>query len=191
MKSVRASSGVENLTRRSHDRLDEYEGSELSCKLERMDKIELMRSLLELVVQTMLETKRDEHSRAKRYERRAGWTETRSEYKLKRLKTSVGELRLRRPQKRNGMEATVLARFERVDQALLIAQADLYASGVSTRRVEELLQRTIGMTVSAMTVSKANQRFDEGVAELRGRRLGEHPGSPSLLVRLSIKILPT
>jgi transposase-like protein len=73
------------------------------------------------------------------------------------------------------MNSQVLAQYGRVDQSVLLMASQMYASGVSTRRVGKLLEATIGTGVSAQTVSKAARRLDEAITVLRERPLGEMP----------------
>jgi len=58
---------------------------------------------------------------------------------------------------------------------VLTMTAEMYAQGVSTRRVEALLSETIGIEVSASTVSRANKRLDEAITVMRERELGSMP----------------
>jgi len=127
------------------------------------------------VLQDVLEAERDERVGVGKYERGDERKDIRSGYKPRGLTTGVGRLSLQMPQTRNGMSSQVLAAYRRVDQAVLLMAAQMYAAGVSTRRVEKLLQATIGTGVSAQTVSKAARRLDEAIAALRERPLGETP----------------
>ncbi|HPI77338.1 MAG TPA: IS256 family transposase [bacterium] len=152
---------------------------ELVDKVKEMDGYDLLRELVERVLQEVLEAERDEHVGVEKYERGGERKDIRSGYKPREITTGVGKLSLRTPQTRNGMSSQVLAAYKRVDQAVLLMAAEMYASGVSTRRVEKLLKATIGTAVSAQTVSKAAKGLDDAIEELRSRPLGE---TPALLV---------
>jgi len=149
--------------------------NELLSKMKELDQGDLMRGLLELVFQAGLEAERDEHIGVGRYERGEERSDTRSGYKPRRLETLVGTLKLRRPQTRDGMRSGLLENYQRMDQALLTMATEMYANGVSTRRVKKVLEDTIGTSVSAATVSNANRLLDKGVSALRSRPLGEYP----------------
>lgn len=144
-------------------------------KAEELEGCELFKEMLEKVLQAVLEAERDEHVGVGRYRRGEGRTDTRSGYKGRSLKTPVGKLQLRMPQTRNGMQTRVLESYSRVDQSVLSMAVQMYAKGVSTRKVEKLLEMTIGAGVSAQTVSNANKRLDAAIEELRSRPLGDTP----------------
>jgi len=148
---------------------------ELVDKAKELEGYDLLREIVERVVQEVLEAERDEHVGVGKYERGNERKDIRSGYKPREITTGVGRLCLWMPQTRNGMKSEVLAAYERVDQAVLLTAAEMYAAGVSTRRVEKLLEATIGTGVSAQTVSKAAKRLDEAIEALRTRPLGETP----------------
>jgi len=144
-------------------------------KVKDLDGYEFLRELVGNVLQEALEAERDEHVGVGKYERGDERMDTRSGYKPREITTGVGRLRLQMPQTRSGMSSRVLAGYYRVDQAVLLMAAEMYVSGVSTRRVEKLLEATIGTGVSAQTVSKAAKKLDVAIAALRERPLGETP----------------
>ena len=135
----------------------------------------MLRVLLAEVLQAVLEAERDEHVGVGRYERSDERRDTRSGYKPKTVSTLVGDLELSRPQTRGGMQSRILEHYNRIDQSVLTMAAEMYAHGVSTRKVESLLERTIGVDVSPATVSNANEQLDESLGALKGRPLGEIP----------------
>ena len=61
----------------------------------------------------------------------------------------------------------------RSERALLIALAEMYVQGVSTRRVKAITEELCGIEISAMQVSRAAQQLDEVLQEWRERSLGE------------------
>ncbi|MDK1021130.1 MAG: transposase [Candidatus Hydrogenedentes bacterium] len=71
------------------------------------------------------------------------------------------------------------ARWERSERALLVACAEMYFMGVSTRKVKRVLEKMGGFDVSASTVSCVAQEVDEKLTEFRQRRLDEHTGPTS------------
>lgn len=148
---------------------------ELVDKVKELEGNDLLREIVLQVLQEVLEAERDEHVGVKKYERSDERKDVRSGYKPREIATGVGRLSLRQPQTRNGMNSQVLSAYRRVDQSVLLMAAEMYAAGVSTRRVEKLLQATIGTGVSAQTVSKAARRLDKAIAALRERPLGETP----------------
>src|SRR5690606_30526885 len=90
--------------------------------------------------------------------------------------TRVGELALEVPQVR-GIEPyspLLFAKWQRSERALLVACAEMYFMGVSTRKVKHVLEKMSGLALSASTVSCVAHELDERLAEFRGRRLDEH-----------------
>ena len=132
--------------------------------------------LLEELLNAAMQTEVSEQLGAQRHERsprRQGW---RNGSKPRKLKTRVGELELRVPQVRHGepYHPSMFARWQRSERALLVACAEMYFQGVSTRRVQQVLDQMCGCQVSAMTVSRVAAELDEKLAEFRGRRLEQH-----------------
>jgi transposase-like protein len=62
-------------------------------------------------------------------------------------------------------------KWQRSERALLVACAEMYFQGVSTRNVRDVLEAMCGSDVSAMTVSRVAQEVDERLASFRDRRL--------------------
>ncbi len=149
--------------------------NELVHKLLNVEDGNLLHDLVQEVLQALLEAERDEHVGAGRYEQTAERRDVRSGYKPRSVSSLVGRLELRKPQTRDGMSSGLLERYTRIDQSVLTMAAEMYAQGVSTRRVEALLSETIGIEVSASTVSRANQRLDEAIRVLRERELASMP----------------
>lgn len=107
-----------------------------------------------------------------RSEERRGY---RNGTKPRKLKTRVGELELEVPQVR-GCEPyhpSLFARWQRSERALLVACGEMYFQGVSTRNVQQVLEKMCGGEISAMTVSRVAQELDEKLSVFRTRRLDQ------------------
>lgn len=101
-------------------------------------------------------------------------------FKDKTVRSRVGELDLRIPQVRDTAEAETfypqaLERGLRSDRALVLAVAEMYINGVSTRRVKEITSALCGLDVSSSDVSRAAATLDEQLEGWRTRPLGEVP----------------
>ena len=134
------------------------------------------RRLLEALVNQVMEAEVSEHLGVGRHERsaeRRGW---RNGSKPRRLKTRSGELALRVPQVRQTepYHPSLFARWQRSERALLVACAEMYFQGVSTRKVQQVLDQMCGCEISSMTVSRVAAELDEKLAEFRCRRLDGH-----------------
>jgi transposase-like protein len=75
----------------------------------------------------------------------------------------------------------MFARWQRSERALLVACAEMYFQGVSTRKVRDVLESMCGCDVSAATVSCVARELDEKLARFRARGLG-HTAWPYLMV---------
>jgi putative transposase len=97
----------------------------------------------------------------------------RNGYKPRTLNTRVGRLELSVPQVR-GCEPyrpSLFGRWQRSERALLVACAEMYFQGVSTRNVSQVLGAMCDGEVSAATVSCVAAELDERLATFRARRL--------------------
>jgi putative transposase len=88
---------------------------------------DLLRPLVELVVQEVLEAEMSEALGAQKGERSEGRMGYRSGYYVRSLVTRVGKLELRVPQDRRGRFCTQLfERYQRSEKALVAALAEMY-----------------------------------------------------------------
>ena len=114
---------------------------------------------------------------AQPYER----TETRqgyaNGYKPKTLQARVGPLAVQIPQVRDGVPfyPAALERGLRSERALLLAIAEAYVQGVSTRKVSAILEQLCGLEVSSTHVSQCTAKLDVELAQWRTRPLGAYP----------------
>lgn len=138
--------------------------------------------LVESVVNQILQAQVQEHLKAAPYER----TKERQGYRngtvTRTLTTRVGRLVLRVPRVRNGQFSTELfARYQRSEQAFIIALMEMVVNGVSTRDVAKVTEQLCGTTFSKSTVSELCKRLDPIVQGWNNRSLAEHR-YPFLLV---------
>jgi transposase-like protein len=68
----------------------------------------------------------------------------------------------------------MFANWQRGGRALLVACAEMYSQGVSTRRVQAVLEKMCGTDISSMTVSRVASELDEKLIPLRERSLRGH-----------------
>src|SRR5215213_1424641 len=142
-----------------------------------------LRRLLELVAGAAMAEEVTAHLGAGPHERAEGRRGHRNGHKPRTLKTRVGELGLDVPQVR-GCEPyhpSLFGRWQRSERALLVACAEMYFQGVSTRNVREVLESMCAGEVSAMTVSRVAAELDEKLAAFRSRGLG-HTSWPYLKI---------
>lgn len=138
---------------------------------------DLLRNIIQQVLQEMLEAEMDRllgASKSERSDRRLGY---RSGYYPRTLLTRVGRVSLRVPRDREGRFSTeIFDRYQRSEKALVLAIAEMYVQGVSTRDVSEIAEELLGDSISASTVSRLSKSLDEQVRAFADRKLeGEYP----------------
>jgi transposase-like protein len=94
-------------------------------------------------------------------------------FKDKQFKTRLGSLPLKVPQTRDGtFYPQSLEKGLRSERALLLAIAEMYVQGVSTRRVKRIVEELCGLEVSSSQVSRAAAELDAMLDAWRTRALG-------------------
>lgn len=141
---------------------------------ERASSEDPLRAMMQELVQTAIEQEFARHIGAGPWQRspeRRGW---RNGSRRRRLKTRLGSLELQIPQDRDGrFQPTLFARYERTEQALVLALIEMYLQGVSTRKVTHVVEELCGFGVSASHVSALVKRLDGELAAWRERSLSE------------------
>lgn len=135
-----------------------------------------LKEFLGVLVNDVMQAEAEEHLQAGRYERTEDRRGYRNGTKPRRFKTRIGELELDVPQVR-GMEPyhpSLFARWQRSERALMVACAEMYFQGVSTRKVRKVLDTMCGFEVSAGVVSRVAAELDEKLSTFRTRRLDVH-----------------
>ena len=100
-------------------------------------------------------SERSEYLGAAPYERSASRVGYANGFKDKTVRSRLGELQLKVPQTREGaFYPQSLEKGLRSERALLLAIAEMYVQGVSTRRVKKIVEELCGMDVSSTQVSR-------------------------------------
>jgi len=136
---------------------------------------DLMRDLLTTFVNALLSAQADAVCGAGYGERTPERVNSRNGYRHRDLDTRVGTLDVAVPKLRTGSlyPEWLLERRKRAERALTSVVATCYLLGVSTRRMDKLVQ-TLGITgLSKSQVSVMAKELDEHVEEFRTRRLEE------------------
>lgn len=130
--------------------------------------------LVETVLNQILEAQMSEAVGAKRHERSEERTGYRNGYRPRTLYTRVGPVRLLVPQTREGMFSTDLfKRYQRSEQAFVLALMEMVVQGVSTRKVSLITEELCGASFSRSTVSNLCTGLDMRVRAFNERRLDE------------------
>lgn len=139
--------------------------------------VDFLREALRVLTQEVMEAEVEAHVGAERHERSAERTGQRNGYRERWWDTRVGSIPLRVPRVRDGSYfPTLLEPRTRAERALVAVIQEAYVQGVSTRRVDALVQ-ALGMTgISKSQVSRLCQELDAVVEQFRMRRLsGPYP----------------
>jgi len=136
--------------------------------------LESLPEMIRILVNEAMQIERGNYLQAKPYERSENRRGYANGYKPKTVKTRVGKVAFDIPQVRGGgFYPEALEKGLRSERALLMALAEMYVQGVSTRKVSAITERLCGTQVSASQVSRAAKQLDEELEIWRNRPLGE------------------
>ena len=131
-----------------------------------------LQGLVETVLNQVLEAQVTEQIGAHPYERSEGRKAYRNGSRTRTLTTRVGPLVLHVPQVRDGSFSTTLfARYQRSEQALVLALMEMVLNGVSTRKVATITEELCGTRFSRSTVSHLCTALDARVQAWNERSL--------------------
>ena len=103
--------------------------------------IDVVRRGVELVLQALIEAEAAEAIGADPYERTESRTNWRNGSRERLLSTKAGDVELKIPKLRRGsFFPSILERRRRIDRALFAVVMEAYVHGVSTRKVDDLVQ---------------------------------------------------
>ena len=124
---------------------------------------------MRVLINQAMQAERSKYLQAGQYERTEDRTGHANGYKPKTVRTRVGEITFAVPQVREGgFYPSALEKGLRSERALVIALAEMYVQGVSTRKVKAITEELCGVDVSAMQVSRAAAQLDEYPAGMAG-----------------------
>jgi putative transposase len=137
---------------------------------------DFLRESLKWFVERLMDAEVSELIGAAHGERTDDRATHRNGYRSRRWDTRAGELELQIPKLRRGSYfPSFLAPRKRSEQALLQVIQQAYVAGVSTRKVDQVVE-SLGLRVSRSEVSRIAQGLDEQVEAFRQRPLeGRYP----------------
>jgi len=138
---------------------------------------DFLREGIALLSKLLMEVEVEQLTGAKKYERTPARRRSRNGYRERTWETRVGEIDLRVPKLRSGSYfPSLLEPRRRAERALLAVVQSAYVQGVSTRKVDGLLQ-SLGLTgIDKSRVSRICKKLDEVVEAFRQRALeGQYP----------------
>jgi len=132
--------------------------------------------LIRIVVNAAMQAERQQYIGAAPYQRTPERQDQANGYKPKTVKTRLGEITFDIPQVRKGdFYPEALEKGLRSERALTMTLAEMYIQGVSTRKVNAILEQLCGTSVSATQVSNATALLDQTLEAWRQRMLCECP----------------
>ncbi len=135
---------------------------------------------LELLLNEAMKAERSAHLNAAPWQRTAARRGHANGFKPKTLATRLGALDLRVPQVRDSAwYPSVLERGIRSERALMLALAEMYVQGVSTRKVSAIVEELAGVEFTSMQVCRAAAALDTELAAWRQAKL---PACPYLFL---------
>jgi transposase-like protein len=150
---------------------------ELLRKAELEPDADFLRDGVRVLAQELMELEVGQHLGAEKYERSPLRQGQRNGYRERDWDARVGTIELQVPRVRDGSYfPSLLEPRRRAERALLAVVQEAYVQGVSTRRVDDLVQ-ALGMTgISKSQVSRICTALDAEVERFRTRRLeGPYP----------------
>lgn len=139
-----------------------------------LDDSDFLKILVQENLQQVIEKEFEGFLQAQPYER----TDERQGYRngsyRRKLKTRVGTIELEVLRDREGQFSTELfRRYQRNEQAFVLSMIEMYIQGVSTRKVQKVVEALCGSDVSKSMVSSLAKNLDENVKKWRGRTINK------------------
>ena len=135
-----------------------------------------LKPLVEQVLNQVLALQVTQALKAEPGERTGERVGYRNGYRDREIQTRIGTLTLRVPRTREGEFSPGLwERYQRSEQAFVLALCEMVLQGVSTRKVEAVTQELCGASFGKSQVSKLCQALDPLVLTWRERPLGSFP----------------
>ena len=128
--------------------------------------------LLEKILNEFMQAESKEQLGADRHERTNERQDYRNGVRERQLTTRIGTITLRVPRHRDVPFTTMIFdNYQRSEAALISAMVEMVVSGVSIRKVSNVVEELCGKSFSKSTVSELCGQLDETVDEFRNRPL--------------------
>jgi transposase-like protein len=139
-----------------------------------------MANAFTIIMNLAMQIEREQTLKAESHQRSADRQGYANGFKPKTIRTRVGEVPLRIPQTRGYHDEDgrpfypkSLERGVRSERAMILAVAEMYCRGVSTRKVTAIVEKLCGLEVTSTQVSRAAAELDEELEAWRNRPIGE------------------
>jgi putative transposase len=156
--------------------MNNINGLEAVMELLLSQNSEPLRNAMQVLMNTVMLFERQTALNAEPYERSEGRQGYANGFKPKTLLTRVGALDLKAPQTRGiDFYPSIIEKGQRSERALMLAMAEMYVQGTSTRKVKAIIEELCGKGVSSTQVSRAVALLDEVLEPWRNRGLSDEP----------------
>jgi len=145
--------------------------------MERVSKqgFDILPELIQVIINAAMQAERQQYLKAEPYQHTEEREGHANGYKPKTVHTRVGNITFAIPQVREGgFYPEALEKGLRSERALLLALAEMYVQGVSTRKVKVVTEKLCGVALSSTQVSHAAALLDTELEKWRNRPLGEY-----------------
>jgi len=138
--------------------------------------LDILPELIQVIINAAMQSERQQYLNAEPYQHTEEREGHANGYKPKTVHTRVGDITFAIPQVREGgFYPEALEKGLRSERALLLALAEMYVQGVSTRKVKAVTEKLCGVSLSSTQVSHASALLDTDLEKWRNRPLGEYP----------------
>ena len=159
--------------------LSQSDLSELLAALQAGEVTDTIRTSLEWILNQLIEAEAAAVIGARPHERTDARTTQRNGHRPRLLSTTAGDVELKIPKLRTGsFFPSLLERRRRIDRALFAVVMEAYVHGISTRKVDDLVQSLgVGSGISKSEVSRICAELDRDLDAFRNRPL-DHVAVP-------------
>lgn len=146
--------------------------TELQALISNSGANEASQLILTKLFNVLMERQRDEYCNVTPYQRDDHRISQRNGYYERDLTTRIGTINLRVPRTRDSQFSTdIFERYQRNEKALVTTMLEMYVSGISTRKVGQVVETLCGKHVSKSYVSSITKLLDEEVTRFKERRI--------------------
>lgn len=146
------------------------------------DRESAIKFLLERILNELMKAESEEQLGAAKHERTDDRSDYRNGTRERELNTRIGKLTLKVPRHRNEpFHTMVFDNYQRSEACLIATMVQMVIDGVSTRKVERVVEELCGTNFSKSTVSELCKRLDKDISEFNDREL-ECIDAPFLMV---------
>ena len=135
--------------------------------------LDFLPEIIRIIINTAMQVERQKYIGVGPYERSAERQGHSNGFKPKTVTTRIAPITFDIPQVREGgFYPRALEKGLRSERALMLALAEMYVQGVSTRKVAAITEKLCGSEVSSTQVSRSAALLDEVLEPWRNRPLG-------------------